>query len=100
MKAMFFVAAQSAETSKCINRCIRATCQQDARARFYAGLRFYSDKSFEVYAVNFASEQQIHGHFARLVDLGTMSAEYANERIAACLTENSRYLQAVPSRVA
>lgn len=85
MKAMFFVAAQSKETGRCVNRCIRADNAIEA-------LRYWSDKTYEPYSTVLASEQQVYAHFAHLVSVEAIDAEYALERTKKQLAENLRWL--------
>lgn len=92
MEAMFFVAAQSKETGRCVNRCFRAANAIEAKAKFAQSVRYWSDKTYEPYSAALASEQQVYAHFAHLVSVEAIDAEYALERTKKQLAENLRWL--------
>lgn len=92
MRTFFFVAAQSKLNGRCANRCYNVRTQDDARAAFERDLRYWNDKSYEVYQTGLASEQQIFAHYARLVDAGAMDAENACERTTHALKRRVAWL--------
>lgn len=92
MRTFFFIAAQSTLTGKCVNRCYNVRSAADAVAAFNRDLRYWTDKSFEVYQQGLASEQQIFAHYARLVDSRAIDAEVAVEQTALALKRRALWL--------
>jgi len=92
MKTLFFVAAQSKATGRCINRCFNASNIDEARAAFTRGLRFWSDKTFEIYSVGVASEAQIYAHFERLIDAEALNAVDALEKTLRAIDRRTAWL--------
>lgn len=92
MKTLFFVAAQSKTTGRCVNRCFNVSTTDEARAAFARTIRLWADKTFTVYSVGVASEAQIYAHFARLVDAEVLDAIDALEKTLRAIDRRTAWL--------